>query len=206
MWSWMIKGGPLMWPILACSVVAVSVIVERCVYFARLRPSVSNLDTRVRSLLRQQKPEEALRLCESCRGAIPRLMAIALRIRNKPPEERERVLNKYVGRCMRAAERNTGILAIIANVAPLLGLLGTITGMIRAFMQIQRLHGSADVSSLAGGVWEALVTTAFGLMVAIPAMAFYHYFEARINGLLDAIKEAVGDIAEEDAFSAARGD
>ena len=78
-------------------------------------------------------------------------------------------------------EKNIDVLGIIAHVAPLLGLLGTVTGMIRAFMRIEELTGRVNASVLAGGIWEALLTTAFGLMVAIPSFVMYHYFNRRID-------------------------
>jgi biopolymer transport protein ExbB len=84
-------------------------------------------------------------------------------------------------------EKGLPILATVAGIAPLLGFLGTVTGMITAFMTIQDLQGSANPSDLAGGIWEALITTAFGLIVGIPALAFYNYF-------LNAVKKLVGDM------------
>lgn len=78
-------------------------------------------------------------------------------------------------------EKNVDILGVIAHVAPLLGLLGTVTGMIRAFMKIEELAGQVSASALAGGIWEALLTTAFGLMVAIPSFVMYHWFNVKID-------------------------
>ncbi|HEY6906472.1 MAG TPA: MotA/TolQ/ExbB proton channel family protein, partial [Ignavibacteriaceae bacterium] len=84
-------------------------------------------------------------------------------------------------------EKGLAVLASISGIAPLLGFLGTVTGMISAFMTIEDLAGSANPGDLAGGIWEALLTTAFGLMVGIPALAFYNYF-------LSAVKKLVGDM------------
>jgi biopolymer transport protein ExbB len=84
-------------------------------------------------------------------------------------------------------EKGLPILATVAGIAPLLGFLGTVTGMISAFMTIEDLAGSVNPSDLAGGIWEALITTAFGLIVGIPALAFYNYF-------LTAVKKLVGDM------------
>ena len=81
-------------------------------------------------------------------------------------------------------EKGLPILASVSGIAPLLGFLGTVTGMISAFMTIENLQGSANPSDLAGGIWEALVTTAFGLMVGIPALAFYNYFLSRVKKLV----------------------
>ncbi|GAG69997.1 unnamed protein product [marine sediment metagenome] len=85
---------------------------------------------------------------------------------------------------------------MIANVAPLLGLLGTVFGMIKAFMQIEMLGGSVDPSSLAGGIWEAMTTTAAGLTVAIPALLFYNYFMGRVNQIEAEMKSASVDLID----------
>jgi biopolymer transport protein ExbB len=84
-------------------------------------------------------------------------------------------------------EKGLPVLATVAGIAPLLGFLGTVTGMIAAFMTIQDLQGQANPADLAGGIWEALITTAFGLIVGIPALAFYNYF-------LSAVKKTVGEM------------
>ena len=93
-------------------------------------------------------------------------------------------------------DKNLRGLAVIGNIAPLLGLLGTVTGMIRAFMKIQRLGGIVDASVLAGGIWEALITTAAGLSVAIPTLVAYHYFEGRIDNIASQIKDVASELLE----------
>ncbi|OGX45497.1 MAG: hypothetical protein A3G38_03790 [Omnitrophica WOR_2 bacterium RIFCSPLOWO2_12_FULL_51_8] len=197
MWQWFLKGGALMWPILLCSIASAALIMDRLYYFYRSRPKVTNIDARIRNLLKQQKYEEALQLCEATPGYIAHILGIAIRIRAKAKEDKERLLAKSATRLIRAAEKNVGFLAIIANIAPLLGLTGTVTGMINCFMKIQHLQGSANVAALAGGVWEALITTAFGLFVAIPTMAFHHYFEIKINNMLENIKDIIAEALED---------
>ncbi|MEW5757994.1 MAG: MotA/TolQ/ExbB proton channel family protein [Candidatus Omnitrophota bacterium] len=200
MWLWFLKGGPLMWPILLCSIASAAFIIERLYYFYSNRSSAPNIDARVRNLLKQKKIDEALELCESSSGYIAHILGIAIRIRTRTREDRDRILTKYATRIIRKAEKNIDFLAIIANISPLLGLTGTVTGMINCFMKIQNLQGAANVASLAGGVWEALITTAFGLFVAIPAMAFHHYFETKVNNMLDDIKDISIEIIEDDSL------
>ena len=199
MWEWFFKGGPLMWPILVCSIASAAFVAERLYFFYRNRSSVPNIDARIRNLLKQKKYEEAIQQCETTPGYDAHILGIAIRIRAKAHADKERILTKYATKLIRRAEKNMSFLAIIANIAPLLGLLGTVTGMIRCFMKIQQLQGSANVSTLAGGVWEALITTAFGLFVAIPTMAFHHYFEIKINNLLENIKEIITEVLEDDS-------
>ena len=92
--------------------------------------------------------------------------------------------------------KNLRGLGIIGHISPLLGLLGTVAGMIEAFITIEELGGRVDASVLAGGIWEALITTAFGLSVAIPAIVFYHYFEGRVDDIAAQMKDAASEILE----------
>lgn len=92
-------------------------------------------------------------------------------------------------RTKRKLESHLTTLSVISQVAPLLGLLGTVLGMVRAFLAVQQAGGTVDPSSLAGGIWEALLTTVFGLSVAIPAYLAWHGFERLVNGRLEALEE-----------------
>jgi len=198
MFEFFLKGGLLMWPILLCSIISFCIILERFYFFYKTRERIPNFSNQIKNLLNQNKIDEALKLCEITKGIIPNILGIAIHIRKKSQETKDRILKKYVSKTLRNLEKNLNILAVIGNIAPLLGLLGTITGMIRAFMKIHQLRGSAGVSDIAGGIWEALITTAFGLLVAIPTIAFYHYFEIKVNNILDEIKESVSDISEDE--------
>jgi biopolymer transport protein ExbB len=93
-------------------------------------------------------------------------------------------------------EKGLSILATVAGVAPLLGFLGTVTGMIQAFMRIEDLAGAANPSDLAGGIWEALLTTAFGLIVGIPAYAFYNYFISSIKRFVSDMETVANDVVD----------
>ena len=198
MFEFFLKGGPLMWPILLCSIVSLCIILERFYFFYKTRERIPNFATQIKNLLKQKRIDESIRLCETAKGIISHILGIAVHMRMKSQEAKDRILKKYVSKMLRKLERNLNILAVIGNIAPLLGLLGTITGMIRAFMRIHQLKGSAGVSDIAGGIWEALITTAFGLLVAIPTIAFYHYFEIKVNNILNETKESVSDILEDE--------
>lgn len=184
-----LKGGPLIWPILLCSVISITIILERLYYFYRTRSKVPNILVRTKRLLQEGKTDEALKLCEGTSGPIPHILAIGIHIRNRSLEEKEKLIARAGSRIIRQFDRNLRGLAIIGNITPLLGLLGTVTGMIKAFMKIQELGGRVDASVLAGGIWEALITTAFGLSIAIPTLVAYHYFEGRVDNLSSQIKD-----------------
>lgn len=196
MLDFFLKGGLMMWPILLCSIFGLAIIVERFYYLQRIRPPKISLLGRVKGLLKEEKPLEALRLCENLNNPIAHILAVGIQIRKRSLEDKERCFKLAGSKLLRAMEKNLRGLAVIANIATLLGLLGTVTGMIQVFMKIESVGGQADVSVLAGGIWEALITTAAGLFVAIPASFFYYYFEGRVDELSSRIKETAEELLE----------
>ncbi|HDZ76982.1 MAG TPA: MotA/TolQ/ExbB proton channel family protein [Candidatus Omnitrophica bacterium] len=196
MFKFFLKGGPLMWPILLCSVISITITLERFYHFYRARTKIPNIFARVKRFLQEGKADEALKLCEEASGPIAHILAIGIHIRNRSLEEKEKLLAKAGSRIIRQFDRHLNGLAIISNITPLLGLLGTVTGMIKAFMKIQELGGRVDASVLAGGIWEALITTAFGLSIAIPTLVAYHYFESRVDNVNNQMKDAATEFLE----------
>lgn len=185
-----------MWPIFLCSVVAVAIILERLYHFQRAQINVGKLLTQVKELLLNNRLEDAERLCQQIPGPVAHILAVAIQMHRREPQEREKLITLAGSRELRRLEKNLRGLGIIAHISPLLGLLGTVTGMIKAFITIQEMGGKADASVLAGGIWEALLTTAAGLSVAIPAILFYHYFEGKVDEFSWQMKEAVEVVME----------
>lgn len=200
MFDFVMRGGVLMWPILLCSLISVAVILERVYAFYQARIKVPNISSRVKSLLKENKSSEAIKLCESVNDPLAHILAVGIRIRKRTIEEQEKIISRAGSKIIRQLQKNLGCLAIIGNVAPLLGLLGTVTGMIKAFMKIQELGGRVDASVLAGGIWEALITTAAGLTVAIPTVVVFHYFEGKVDDISARIKDEVGMLLETESF------
>jgi len=188
------KGGFLMWPILFCSVFAAAIVAERYFYFFRFRIKRKNLTTQVKQMLKTGKDQDAIRLCEKDHSLVGRFLAIGTRFRTRPEDERIPIMSRAANRILRESNKRVRTLGIIGNVAPLIGLLGTVTGMIRLFLRIHEVGNNVDISLLAGGIWEALITTAAGLMVAIPAISFYHYFEGKVDQLAEDFKEMTSDV------------
>lgn len=175
----LIAGGWVMWPLMACSAVALAIILERFWTLRRGAVLPPGLGQEVREWAAQHKLDpahvEALRV----NSPLGELLAAALEVRHRPREiikERVEDIGRHVVHQM---ERFLNTLGTIAGIAPLLGLLGTVIGMIRMFLGILE-HGIGDVSQLAGGIGQALITTAVGLVVAIPALMFYRYFRGRV--------------------------
>jgi biopolymer transport protein ExbB len=163
-----IRGGPLMWPIVACSVIVLGVTMHKWLLIQRAAGQLN-------------VPFEALA------GARPRILAPVLDAIEKGRSEEEITL--IGSRQLRDLQRGLGVLSLVAVVCPLLGLTGTVTGMIEAFQTIALHPGRVEASLLAGGIWEALLTTAAGLLVAIPSHIAFHVLDGRMEDIAAAMKE-----------------
>lgn len=175
------RGGVLMIPIGLCSVLAVAIILERIYQFHRARSRSEELLPRLKDLIAVHKFEEALKLCQKTPGVIARVLEEVIRNQHLPAEELEKLVSRVGSRYLRDLSKYLRGLDVIGNLTPLMGLLGTVFGMIKAFMKVAELSGKVNPSVLASGIWEALITTAAGLMVAIPVLMAYHYLENRVD-------------------------
>ena len=137
---------------------------------------------------------------ESCEGLVRDMVQVIDKKKDYSIDyelhEAEHKLVRFATFYVRDLEQHLNWLAIIGNIAPLLGLLGTVTGMIRVFMSIQNMQGQVNPSALAGGIWEALITTAAGLIVAIPTVIAFHFFTDSIDDITGSLKELISDILE----------
>ncbi|HKB87844.1 MAG TPA: MotA/TolQ/ExbB proton channel family protein [Ignavibacteriaceae bacterium] len=187
LFSIFLKGGIVMWFILACSIIGLTVIIDRYIVIRRAKINVPAFMVRIRGMLKKKDITGAISYCMEEKSPVANIIRKGL-TKYKLGHERVKEAIENAGRQeISKLEKGLAVLASISGIAPLLGFLGTVTGMITAFMTIEDLAGSANPSDLAGGIWEALLTTAFGLMVGIPALAFYNYF-------LSAVKKLVGDM------------
>lgn len=182
------KGGLLMWPIVACSVVGIGVFAERMIYYRRCQINVAEFLLGIANLLRRGSHAEALERSEEGFGPVVRVVRQAILARDLPPAELREVVREVGLLQLPRLEAHLGIIASIAQVAPLLGFLGTVSGMIEAFLEINR--GGTSVSDLASGIWASLITTAAGLMVAIPAYVAYNFLVARMNSIVADVERA----------------
>jgi biopolymer transport protein ExbB len=199
----LIAGGWVMWPILACSAIALAIVLERLWTLRRSSVIPPNLGREVREWAAAQKLDPAH--VETLRSNSPlgEVLAAAVSLRHRQRDVmKERV--EDVGRhVMHQMERFLNTLGTIAGITPLLGLLGTVFGMIRMFLGILE-HGVGDASLLAGGIGEALITTAAGLCVAIPSLMFYRYFRGRVQEyVVEMEKQAIALVDTLDAYATA---
>ncbi len=180
--TFLAKGGIFIIPILLSSVIAVALIIERLWYYHRARCRIRTFYPRLSSFVEQKQVEEAIDLCENYRGILPRIFKLVLQNSHRPAEDIEKLISVAGTREIQNLSRHVRGLGIIGHVTPLMGLLGTVVGMVKTFMQIARLSGHVNPGILAGGIWEALLTTAAGLTVAIPVIVMHHYFEGAVEG------------------------
>lgn len=175
------KGGILIIPIGLCSLVAVALIIERLWYYHRARCDTHTLYSQLYPLVKRKQFDRAITLCEGSRGILPKVFNIVLCNHQRPAEDIEKLVSVAGTREIQKLSQHVRGLGIIGNVTPLIGLLGTVVGMVKTFMKIADLSGHVNPSLLAGGIWEALLTTAAGLTVAIPVIIIYHSFEGTVE-------------------------
>lgn len=182
------QGGPLMYPILGCSVLALAIFFERFWTIQRVRSGINPLVQEVSHWVQSARIDEALAVCQRVDTPLSRLFGTALRAAGRPREQLKMVVEEVGHREAAPLERYLGLLGTIATIAPLLGLLGTVLGMIQAFNVIAKA-GVGTPATLGGGISQALITTAAGLAVAIPTILLHRYLASRVDRLVLEMEE-----------------
>ncbi|GAB6905798.1 MotA/TolQ/ExbB proton channel [Desulfosarcina cetonica] len=181
MFELLAKGGVLVGPILLCSVIALALFLERLVRLGRVRIRGNGLVGGIIQLLKKGEDQQAYALASQDPSPMGRVLTQAMEVKDQDRETLEAVLGHATDTETRDLSRYLQALATIGNITPLLGLLGTVMGMIKAFMVIQEMGGKVNAAVLAGGIWEAMLTTALGLAVALPTMVAHSYLSARVD-------------------------
>ena len=181
MLEFLAKGGVLVVPIFLCSVLALAIFIERMIRFSLMRSRGAGLADKIIRLLRTGDVTGAHEKAINSNSPMGRVLAQAIRFRDRDRETLETVIVHATDEEVRGLSSYLQALATIGNIAPLLGLLGTVMGMIKAFMVIQQMGGKVNSAVLAGGIWEAMLTTALGLAVALPTMVAHSYLFARVD-------------------------
>ncbi|PIP12481.1 MAG: hypothetical protein COT45_04565 [bacterium (Candidatus Stahlbacteria) CG08_land_8_20_14_0_20_40_26] len=184
------KGGYMMVPIGIASLFGIAIIIERFIYYRRARTPEDVIE-RCKIKLKDGDVQSAIAICSRTDTPITRIISAGF----DTPGEKEKAMETVARKELLGFEKYLTGLATVAGVAPLLGFLGTVTGMIKAFMQVERLGGNVNASVLAGGIWEALVTTAVGLGVGIITYIFYNYFLGRVQSIKENIEATADEIA-----------
>ena len=189
-------GGPILWVLVIISIGAFAVVLERIVFFARNEKNVgSNFKDEILSLVASKKLDEAIALCDTKKSCVA--SAVKKFLQKAPKgidvQDYEFILKEVTNQEISPYERRLNLLASVISISPMLGLLGTLTGMIRAFTNISK-YGAGDAAIVADGIAEALLTTAAGLMIAIPVIVVYNYLNRRLEKMENEIDDVVTNI------------
>ncbi len=188
------RGGWVMYAILVCSVVAVAVAIERSLYYLRTGNSYSKFLNDLKSFLGADDIQGAIGFAINSGTVFGEITGAYLTNYKTRKKKLEEILYQRGSEELKKLETRLPSLSAIAHLTPLMGLLGTVIGMIKCFQEIYSIGGQADVTQLAGGIWEALLTTAFGLIVAIPVTALHHYFDTLVNKRSDEMQHLISEL------------
>lgn len=193
-----IKGGPvIMGFLLLLLVIGLAYTVERYVALSRAKIDTKNFLGAIQKALEGKNVKEAVSVCEKFRGPIASILKTGLMKFGKPKEEIEKIMETSAMHEIARLERGLPVLSVISNLAPIIGFLGTVTGMIQSFDALAQLN---DAGAVAAGISQALLTTAGGLIVAVPTLLAYSYFTTKVNAFIREIESASAVLME--AFSA----
>jgi biopolymer transport protein ExbB len=207
MWEIVRAGGPFMWPIILCSVIAAAIVLERLWTLQQRRVIPPDLTRRIWALVEAGQANDKVIVALQGNSSLGKLLAVGLANRNRPRAVLMERLEDEGRHVAHDLDRFLNTLGSIAGVAPLLGLLGTVTGIIKAFNAIYT-GGLGDPRALSGGISEALITTAAGLCVAIPSYIAYRYLRGRVESIVvqmerdvlrfaDALNDRAADLPEQ---------
>ena len=177
------KGGVVVPIILFMSVISLSLIIERFIFFIKLKKKMSlSIGLKVIDLIKEGKKDDAIHILKKNKNnPINRTLLKVVQLDSNNAKQKKLSLTNAINIEEREFTKYTQALATIGNISPILGLLGTVIGMIKAFMIIQEMGGKVNAAVLAGGIWEAMLTTALGLAVALPTILAHSYFMAKID-------------------------
>ena len=188
------KGGPVMFILLGFSIFAFAIIFIKLIQFFSAALSRTNKIEKILSRLNGRNAKKLLVEIQEIKNPMARIIEVVILTKSDrrfDKESREAEISRIISIEIRNLENYLGGLEVVASISPLLGLFGTVLGMIKAFLNLEKAGSQIDPALLAGGIWEALLTTAFGLAIAIPALAAYHLFENKISNTRDKINDAV---------------
>ncbi len=202
----LMRGGFMMVPILLGSVLALTIIIERFWTLQSARVAPRPFLDRMKKMLAEGKCSEALSACRENETNVARVLAAGLEQSGRPRNEVAEAL-ELAGRQETARlTRWVGALGAIAALEPLMGLLGTVLGLIESFREVEKLKVVGNPSVVASGVWQALITTAAGLVIAIPTYAMYRYFRSRVAGQVMQMEASAFQLVQQLSIEACHAD
>src|SRR6266568_9315868 len=192
--TFLASGGVMIWLILLAGAVALVVFIERVLHCHRAQINSAEFLNGVRNVLRRENVVEAISICDATPGPVARLVKVAILNRERGQKGVREALEEAGLVEVPPLEDKLNLLATIAQITPLMGLLGTVLGFIKIFTTLQKSQTLATLQDVSGGVWEALICTAAGLAVAIPCYAAYNYLVSRVNAIVLDMEKAATEI------------
>jgi biopolymer transport protein ExbB len=190
------QGGLVMWPLLACAILGMTFVIERAWALFQARRKSEEFMNRVQDALFQQRSlRHARQLCDHYQLPVARILKAGLIKHGTSDEEIEKAIEIAITHELARLERGLGVLASVSNVAPLLGFLGTVTGMIQSFGELAQA-GLSNPGRVAAGISEALITTAAGLFIAVPVLMAYNFYSAQIQRMILEMETAANLLLE----------
>ena len=180
LFTYLRQGGPMMIPLILCSLVGLILIIERGIFYYRVKGSTAEIFSGIREWLLTGDLRKSVEICESHDHPVAVTLKSGLLRYGKSRNEIEKAMESVALHELSKLEKGLWILATVANIAPLFGFLGTVTGMIASFEALAEV-GLGNPQAVAGGISEALITTATGLAIALPVQAAYNYFNNRVS-------------------------
>ena len=192
--EWLAAGGPVLWIILFCGAVGLFVFIERALHLHRARIQHRDFLMGIKNLLGRGSSQEALAICEDTPGPVARLVYVAISHRNEKREILREELDSFGISEISRMERRISVLSVITQVAPLLGLLGTVFGILETLLEMRDKAPLVEISSVTGGLFQALITTAAGLLVAIPCYCMFNLLVIKIDRIVVDMEQSVTDV------------
>jgi len=194
MFDLLLKGGPILWVILALIVPVLAITVDRILYFRRIAADEDKLFARVKGALEKGHDDEALAICDTVEAPMAALIRAGIENRQLAEADLREAVRDAAVRELPAIEGAIGAVNVIANISPLMGLLGTVSGIINSFNVLGSFGAVSDPSVLAKGISEALLTTAAGIVIAVPSMVAYAWLSGRANAVITRLEGQANDL------------
>jgi biopolymer transport protein ExbB len=182
-WLFLERGGPIMVPLILCSIIVLAIVIERAFSLRKKKVLVPEIISVIETIKKPEDIHLAISICQKNEGAFANIVQLGLENKDLPNDELKELIADQGRQEVRSFEKGLGVIETIAGIAPLLGLLGTVTGMIKVFTVISE-QGLGQTQALSGGISEALITTVVGLSIGIPSLVLYNYFTEKAENLI----------------------
>ena len=194
MFDLLLKGGPILWVILALAIPVLAILVERVLYFRKIATDEDKLFARVKGAVEKGHCDAALAICDTAEAPLAGLIRAAVENRTLPEADLKEAVKDAAVRELPAIEHSIQAVNVIGNISPLMGLLGTVSGIINSFNVLGSFGAVSDPSVLAKGISEALLTTAAGIIIAVPSMVAYAWLAGKANAVIGRLEGQANDL------------